>query len=318
MNYKLFVITLLFGGSVLLTLCFAENTENMKSKYNDIINGIRAKQHVEGFAEIELKNIDPNQFLQVLKPYQDDPDWRVRRNAYWQAYRLAKIQKNTEITQVVTERLIKASTSGSLQEANQWLLSFTRDDFNESARQMLKDNLQSKNLNKFQVLFCGVADIQDVIPELEYLLIDEMGHQQKVKKRDDGFDWFYTMGWAARLARARMGIRNDIDKSIQLIEENIDKNNRFLLLHDLAYIRQVEAIESLKRYFLSDRQLPPTNPDMVGETWSHYMMPIMDDVLVNFPVKKTDNQKLDRLYSEDEVETAKKWIKEQKTWNIRR
>ncbi|HML73905.1 MAG TPA: hypothetical protein PKB02_05370 [Anaerohalosphaeraceae bacterium] len=318
MRDSVYAVVLVFFGGLVQAAGIAQNAEGLDSKYKKMIDSIRAKQYAEGFTDTELKNADPNQFLQVLKPYQDDPDWMVRRHAYKQACRLAKIQNKPGITREVVQQLVRASTTGSLQEASQWLLTFTKEDFSPAARQMLKEGLQSKSLSKPQILICGVADMQEIVPDLEEMLTVQSALQRKGGSRAEGFNWFYTEAWAARLARARMGAGDDIAKSIQIIEGEINRSSRFELLHDLAYIRQPQAVESLRRYFLSDRRLPTTNPDITGETWSHYMMPILDEVLVNFPVKKTENQKLGRLYSDDEVETARKWIQTQKTWEIRR
>jgi hypothetical protein len=155
--------------------------------------------------------------------------------------------------------------------------------------------------------------MEDQLPTLEKLLIGEMRHQARVQKGAAGFTWYYTAGWAARLARARMGVREDIERCLELVESVQDANERVLrLFHDVGYIRQPQAIEYLKTYFLSDLRLPPTNSGELGEPVANYLMPILANALRDFPVASREG----RTYSEEERETCRKWMAEQKGWDI--
>jgi len=80
----------------------------------------------------------------------------------------------------------------------------------------------------------------------------------------------------------------------------------------VAYIRRPEAMEYLRQHFLSDARLSPTNPGVLGEPVSNYLMSVLADCLSNFPVKRKEA----RNYTKEEVDLCRKWISEQIKWDI--
>jgi hypothetical protein len=55
-------------------------------------------------------------------------------------------------------------------------------------------------------------------------------------------------------ARARMGVKEDILRCIDLVESHPDEDYRVTwLLHGLSYVRQPEVINYLQKYLNSDK-----------------------------------------------------------------
>jgi hypothetical protein len=151
--------------------------------------------------------------------------------------------------------------------------------------------------------------MEDQLPVLEKMLIDEMKHQAKVKTGKAGFSWYYTRGWAARLARARMGVESDIDECLRLVEKVEDVDRRVLtLLRQVGYIRQPQAIEHLQKYLESDKRLSPVKASVPGELHAGRALHILAASLRDFPVKLKES----RGYKREEIEAARKWMAEQK------
>jgi len=291
------------------TLSFADNVSSLESKIETIMSTYRRNLPVDGFTTQELKTVDPNHFLRALERYEDDEAWAVRRLTYWYEFRLAQVQPLPEVRHEVVERLVKASITTSVKQANKWLLTFTEQDFNQDAKEMIRQSLQRDNVNRWHVLICGAANIRDLLPRLESLLIDELKHQSEVDKQRIGLPWYYTTGWSARLARARMGVKEDITKCLQLVEtvENLDRRV-ITLLRDVGYIRQPQAIEHLQKYLESDKRLSPVSPPVPGEPIASYVLDILIDCLKDFPVAR----KLGRGYKSEQIEQARQWMAEQK------
>jgi hypothetical protein len=265
------------------------------------------------FGPGKLRDADPAEVLAVLGRYQNDPCWPVRHLAFRYAVWLAEVQPQPATRSEVVNQLVKGFISGADRQAGRWLLSFHAEDFSDESKAVIRQRLAMDRPGRGTVLICGVARMEDQLPTLEKLLIDEMAHQARVQKGEPGFTWYYTTGWAARLARARMGVKEDIDRCLQLVEAVEDPNQRVLrLLHDVGYIRQPQAVDYLRTYFLSDLRLPPTNSGRLGEPVANYLMPILADALRDFPVDRREG----RIYTQEERETCQEWMSKQKQWDI--
>ena len=269
-----------------------------------------------------LRAADPQQVLAILAPYEQDSEWPVRHMAHLIIVRVANIHPITQIRQEVARRLVEAEFNGTDRGTHKLLLNYTAKDFNEQSKALICKALgQQANIGRVggdpSIWLCGIANLQDQLPRLKELLMDEVAYRTDRKTRHST-KWYYSSAWAARLARARMGIKQDIERCLALIQQEIDGNKNWRLLRHLGYIRQPEAIESLKGYFLSNLRLPRTNPGMEGEAYSHYLMPILEDNLLNWPVRSTPIQRSARVYSEEEIRLCKEWMSEQTEWKIRK
>ena len=110
-----------------------------------------------------------------------------------------------------------------------------------------------------------------------------------------------------------MGIKDDIDKCIELSESEKDENERVLrILPNIGYIRQPESVKYLNKYLQSDKRLLPTNPGSLGESYASRILHIFAESFENFPIQKREQ----RGYRQDQIDLCRKWMAEQKEWKI--
>lgn len=262
-----------------------------------------------------LKTANPQELLALLANYDKDPSSSVRQLAFLYEVRVATLHPRIEIRQEVVNRLVKAlvePNSNVSPHPYRWLLSFTEGDFDNSTKEIIRNALAKDSPQASVMRICGVANIKEELPRLERFLIDEVAYMNDPSMRHFP-KWYYTLGWSARLARARMGVKEDIAKCIELAEAEKDSDERVLrILPDIGYIRQPEAIRYLQKYLESDKRLPSESPDILGEPYASYVMDILIDSLESFPIEK----KAGRGYSSDQIKIARKWMSEQSEWKI--
>ena len=290
-------------------------------RFFDQIESREVKPASIGNAEIAalMKRANPHELLSFLEPYISSQDVRVRSQALGLQVKVAELHPSRQVRQEIVQSLVGGLTSEGQTDRRfhrkyaQFLLNFTQDDFSEHAKAAIVEALQAREPSWRLVLVSGVAQIKETLRRLEEFLFDEVAYANDPNMRLAP-EWYFTLGWHARLARARMGVQADVEKCLVLLDTLDDVRVFTMSLSDLAYMRQPEAIECLKRYFLSDLRLAPANPGGMGEPVSNYLMPIMADCLSNFPVKRRDA----RNYSQQERERCRRWVTEQKEWKIRR
>lgn len=320
---KKFIISMVLFFLAISTVYSQQDPNIGLAKENDGIESIletaaiqiRNNKHFKGISDEQLKAADPQAVLSLLAPYEKDPAWTVRRLAHLYGVRLADLHPIPEVRQEVTKRLVEAIVNPDLHWSPQpykWLLTFKAGDFNSQTKTLIRQSLmKDRHIDqKSLVLIVGVANIREELPRLKKLLIDEVAY----KNDPNSFTkWYYTLGWKARLARARMGVEEDINRCIELVETEKFKGLGALnLLHDLAYIRQPATIDVLKEYVFSDERLSPVKPTAPGEPVAAYVIDILADCISNLPIKKRDG----RGYKQDEIELCRKWMSEQTEWEI--
>ncbi len=341
---KLTIKTMLF---MLLFSCgskviFADSTEEViqciSVRVSQIREGKRDRTLEEEFAgkvtDASLEHVDPQKVLAFLNNYENEESWEGRHFVLWCQWRLAVLHPQKDIRQDVTESLVKAyidQNSGMASHASKWLVSFCEDDFSEVTRSLIierfhqvKEEVEKANQNQTKdncvtdkifdrglIYICGIANIKELFPDLENLLIDEWEYKKQAGKF--GKKWYYTTGFAVRLVRARMGAHEDIVQCIALIKAEHPHVQTLHLLEKLSYMRQPEAVELIKVSFLnSEDRLPATKPTAIGTPYYRFAIGALANCLEGFPVLRKES----RNYTAEEVELCRKWMSEQKEWNI--
>lgn len=312
-NYCVIMLCLVF------ILAIASSASEPNELYNNMVQffqQIKNKQVLTvDINDARFKEADPNKLLNLLKEYDNSENKGVRFQACGFEVRLAKFHSSSIIRQKVLERLVNGLVSKDEIEQNlnrsysDWIMAnFQEKDFTKDANSAIFEALQEKHPRKELIRVTGVAQLKEALPRLEGFLIDEQ--QFNAKWRKIGRKWYSTLGWNARLARARMGIEQDINKCIQLVDNSEDNFFKvYHLLPDIAYIRRPEAVEYLQQYLNSTIVLKAGN---IQEPVAAYVLDLLGDCLQDFPVKK----KLGRGYSQEEIEQARQWMAQQKELNI--
>lgn len=254
----------------------------------------------------QLKQADPNQMLAVLATYTQDPEWPVRHAACLFMTRMSAIHPTTTIRQKVVRTLLDVVFDEGGHNEGPLLMEFTASDFNDDSRALIRQALEREPVNGLTIRLCGVASIRDAIPRLETLRIADARKIHASKQ-------YYTLAWHARLARARMGVTEDIARCLEFAEGEKDETERVLqILPDIGYIRQPKAIEYLRKYLESNKRLPPTNPGMPGELYASRVMHILAKSIQGYPVE----QKPAGNYTEHEIDICRRWMANRANWKI--
>jgi hypothetical protein len=264
-------------------------------------------------ADEDLAEVDANEIISFLRPYKENNTFLIKERAFRLELRLASLHRQD----ITLRRKIVDDIVDAQLEPNKtlnphpyiWLMGFTAKDFGVETKAKISDELKKKP-SKEIVKICGVADINEDMPLLKEMLIDEKAYAADPNRRTQ---WYFTIGWYARLARARMGIKKDIEQCIKLVDSEPYRSISALTpLNDIGYIRQPEAIDFLMTYVFSDETIGQVKPTALGEPVASYVMGILADCLENFPIQKRE----ERGYKQEEIELCRKWMSEQKEWKI--
>jgi HEAT repeat protein len=192
-----------------------------------------------------------------LEKYVTDPNRRVRWKAYAFMFELGLDVNDVVARQKIVERLVTGvrddlDNRGHL--AN-WLVQFTSADFSnaskELVRQLFVSELQGRgrHFRRKLILLAGAADLKSELPRLKEF-VDE--HEDKLKQQHEEYlaewrrvverkpermraryarhlmkqYWQNSLVWAAVRARARMGVKEDIKRCIELVESHPDEGYR--------------------------------------------------------------------------------------------
>jgi hypothetical protein len=315
---------LLVFASAAAASASAADPNDVCSRLLKHLNQTRSGEVISVIVSVEeLKRADPQRVLSLLAEYEKDAHLGVRHSVYYYEYAIATAHPQPEVRHEVGERLVRAVVDPNDRrmraKATKFVLSFTSEDFSDAAKGMLRSALLRKNVHFSEVLVCGVADMKEQLGQLQALVIDELAYAEEAK-RTGNKEWYYTTGWAARLARARMGVTEDIERCIKLVDDEIEQGGYFegrvgtpvtQLLRDIAYIRQAPAIEYLQRQLGSSRKLWGAHGDP-SEPVASYVLDLLADCLKDFPIEKRPG----RWYSPEEIEQVQNWMGQQKPWNI--
>ena len=307
----------------IVAISWAQEPVDLYSNLRQLFHQIENKEVVSvsiSNAQIDslMKQADPEQLLIFFEPCIANTNVAVRSQALGFALKVAELHPSRSVRERIVDNLISGLLSETITARSlrwkygKFLLRFTANDFSDISKTAIIQALQADNPSKELVLVCGVAQITQTLPRLAEFLFDEVAYSKEPNKKHFP-KWYFTLGWRARLARARMGVQEDIEKCLAMVDTVTDVHTKAtILFHDVAYIRRPEAMEYLRKNFLSDARLSPTNPGMLGEPVSKYLMSILADCLINFPIKKKEA----RNYTEQEIDLCRKWIAEQTKWDI--
>ncbi len=268
-----------------------------------------------------LKSSDPNEIMKLLCFYDNEGNEDERDLAYRYMMRLIKLHPQKEIKREVAGRLVQAvihpERNNSRNPYNWLSTSFVEEDFTEESKNFIRKYIDDANVARRMIIICGVANLKDQIPKLEKLLINEMEYKKKEMEENPDFPYSFGLyssnGWSARLARARMGVKEDIKRCIEVVEAEKDIRRKLTnLLPQIGYIRQPEAIEYLRKY-LESNQMLSGGKDTIGTNVGLNTMNILSQCLSNFPFKKKETYS---SFSMEELDQCRIWMAQQKEWKI--
>lgn len=281
-----------------------------------------------------------------FEEYVEDSDDQVRWHAYASMIQLGldanDIPSRQAIVYKLLVRLRDDEATGNKQFLGSRLLQFSAADFSYRAKVLLSE-LLSKALADgemngyvagYIMLLVGAADMKSELPRLKEF-IDEredrlkQDHKEYVEKLRERLEklpkkfhtrfegplkkqyWQGTLLWYSLRARARMCVKEDIKQCIELVESHPDEGYRVSrLLRDLSYVRQNEVVDYLYDYLKSDKLVPYKGRDAVVQSYASRAAAALSEMLRGFPSERG------RGAGQETIERCRKWMAEQKEWDI--
>jgi hypothetical protein len=279
-----------------------------------------------------------------LEEYLSDPCDSVRWHAHVLLRRVGLDANDVVVRQVVVEKLLIRLRDDAALGNKQWLanrlLVFTSADFSQGSRELLQElfvealGSWNKHLQADIILLVGVAELKSELLRLKEFIDENEG---KLKQQHDEYIaywrqtvekmpqrmrgryartlkkqyWQKSLVWAALRARARMGVEEDVERCIELVESHPDEDYRVgWLLQELSYVRQPEVVDYLYQYLQSDKVREPGGRDTHVGTYAQRAGQALAHMLRGFPGGK-------KIWGGPElVEKRRKWMAEQKEWDI--
>lgn len=290
--------------------------------------------------------------LPQLKVYARDRNPEIVSQATTSIFSLLKDTQTPvdrrEIVTCLTDMLEEGYETGRRWDVVRPMLAFSKaDDLSPDAKRVLH-NLLSRVTdgtyeNPYQIqeiiLLIGIADIQSELPRLQEIIdhrdeaLRQM-HQREIDKWHEqvaawgeniplGLQlsgerlrkktyWQSSTLWDALRARARMGVKEDIRRCIEMAESHPDSDYRSnCLFNQLAYIRQPDVVEYLAGYLDSDKRPRSGGLDTITTSYAasaaKSIVKMLEDTPIKPPYKKPTPK---------DIVALQRWMAEQSEWEI--
>ena len=298
------VLTLLFG--VAGVHAWGVNQKDADKMIADQMDALRKDP---GAWNGELLKLDPHLLLESLKPYQKDPSGVIRRCVYHILCAVGERSSEAVVRQEVVVRLLLSFRDTEAGGPMDWYLEpYNKVDFNDEAKTMILDFVQKGAALRL----AGVAEIREAEPMLRKFA------ETNWKKAELPCQ---TGGFEAALALARMGDKKCIGDCIEAIEQQT-KSPLFVYwtstLEAAANMRQPEGVTFLVEWLDNDERLK--GADIIHTKKACYALAHLCWIIADFPLKARVFPSLRPYgypsYTDADVETARKWMKEHKDYKI--
>ena len=304
----------------------------------------------EPVAHIDIKRLCTKYgaaLLLYIEQYTIDPNSRVRLEAYALMASIGRDANDTPDRQAIVYKLLTRLRQDEeyKQYLGRMLLQFRAADFSTEAKELLRDQFSSALVDRkmngyvrgYIILLVGVADMKSELPRLKEFIEqreDKLKQEHKeyvgrlhkllertpethkprletLRKMFKRQYWQSSLMWDALRARARMGIKEDIHRCIELVESHPDEEyRRDRLLQALAYVRQPEIVGYLYDYLQHSKAKTEFRGDAIIYSEAQRAAMALAAMLRGFPGNKH--------YGGDQetMERCRKWMNEQKEWHI--
>ncbi len=288
----------------------AKKREKLKIELEKQMEMHRDRQKAIGIKE--LIEAYGYQLVPAAEPYLSDSDRGVRLAAKSLILRVGLMSSDKDERQRVVEKILDYGTKNPERKDGIFydLLPFQAADFSEAAKEILQTEL-STSPEYTTILLVGAADIKSSLPALK-AMVDEVN--EPLKPFDINSKASHSRAFVALMARARMGVKEDVKRCIEVVEAHPDEGFRVgVLLDRISYVRQPEVVEYLKKYLFMDK-IEPGPETQMRMTYAQRAMIALSKMLQDFPVGEGKDIKFDTV--EEVTAYVRKWMSKQKKWNI--
>jgi hypothetical protein len=253
-----------------------------------------------------------------VKEYTEDPNPRVVRRAHSMMFTILENSTDPSERQTIIGEMIDdvadANNAGDRGRILGRLADFARtSDFTDHSKEILRELVAVHSWREL-VLVVGVAAMKSELPRLQAIIDDLEGklkQQYQPPSPREGSYWEGSVLWAALRARARLGVTEDIQRCIDMVEAHPDPGYRGgWLLRELSYVRQPEVVAYLSEYLQTNQPLPWAGDDAIVGTYAQRAASALAWMLEDFPTKPG------RSIGQRDIETIRKWMAERTEWRI--
>jgi len=193
------------------------------------------------------------------------------------------------------------------------LISFDAADFSKAARALLSKRLTTGRSNPYvlrkTILLVGIADMKSEIPGLP--APPPLNYRYDRASRA-------LPAWQAVKARARMGVKEDIGRCIEIVSSQPDPKWRVILgFSELKYVAQPEIVEYLRTQLASEELFVPIGWEELCRKRGRartagFAASVLGDMVRGFPVRKD----MTAGYTEEDLAQCREWMARQKNYDI--
>lgn len=224
---------------------------------------------------------------------------------------LGERSNDNEVRSLAVKTLISYATSEggpnhAARQALDALLRFSKADFPAEAATKIEKLVRLESPPSESLLLAGVLGLQSVKDHLESLT--------KVDVADNDKRAFRYPEWSAHLALARLGDKASLKHCIQAVQAEKSIVQRVRHFDELVFTRQPEAVKLITRHLFSDERLPQLKPTVPGMPVALYALNALAKAIEGFPIASEPGLS----YTEEQIATARKWVKEQKVLTLKR
>lgn len=269
MKQKLLITLILLGISML-----SISQTNVQNELEAYMEQIRTEEYANMPNREMYNEENATELLNLLGAYYTDSVPKVRLKAYYLTYKATKNISGAEKQDAVLVLVngLKDKDSGNVGSIASWLTVFKSEDFNEESKAALA------NILKSQVFY------RDEITKL----VAFVGLQSEVEFIKSGLSngTFKTGSekWAAHLALARLGVEEEIDFCLEMVQsQGVNDDVIYELVPDLIYTRQKKAFDYVIELLQSKaKNCMSGNPEdprkiMCGYRIMEYLAPVIKD-----------------------------------------
>lgn len=267
------------------------------------------RDHHKAIGIKELLETYGYQVVPAAEPYLWDSELGVRLGATRLIRRAGLMSTDKLERQSVVEKLLDYGLKNPERKDGIFddLLSFRAADYSERAKKVLEGKVKASP-DYMTVLLVGAADLNSALPVLRRI-VDEVNEPME-PFRIDNRKRSHSLAFAALMARARMGVKEDIQRCIELVESHPDEGFRVIvLLKRISYIRQPEVVQYLKKYLFMDK-IELGAETQLRMTYAQRAARALARMLRGFPDKR------DGVAGPKTMERCRKWMNEQNEWHI--
>ena len=238
--------------------------------------------------------------INELKPYVVAGSDKVRFHAA-SAVRLFGVHSNEpalrkEAVRILLEFSGKEKDAGHGRWVLEKLAEFAPTDFDDKAKEQIRDFVRAKDPHGEAFLLAGTAKVEAA--------------KEDLKKWAEGDGEKFLLGdraWSANLALARMGDPAAAKFCVEKLEAEKDIVQRARRFPDLAYTRHPVAVKYLTQQLMSEERLPGLKAGDPGTKVAMSALDALAKIVDKFPVQSPVGD-----YNDAQLAAARGWVMDQK------